>query len=201
MAEHDPFTSPYHQVRLPGEPQAQPPPDWVSPVLTPMPSSPWGDAEFRRPATLIASFWCWLAATVLAVVGLPTVFAFQHQEFAQVMEARTDGEPVSEAVANATALAMAGMFALALAVLAVPYVVALVNLRNGKEWSRIMLAVLCGPALLFWLVTMVVVANAPEGLSPSPVYAWGALFLATMAAAAVLMFLPPSNDYVRWSRR
>ena len=202
MAEHDPFTSPYHEVRLPGHQQAAPPPPgWVSPVLTPMPSSPWGDAEFRRPRSLTASFWCWLAATALAVIGLPAVFAFQHEAFAQVMEARSDGPPVSESVANATALAMAGMFFVGLAVLSVPYVVALINLRNGKEWARVMLAVLAGPGLLFWIVTLVVVASAPAGLSPVPVYVWGALFLATMAAATVLMFLPPSNDYVRWSRR
>ena len=202
MAEHDPFRSPYHEVRLPGhQQQAPPPPGWVSPVLTPMPSSPWGNAEFRRPATLTAAFWGWLAATVLVVVGLPALFALQHEEFAKVMEARSDTEPVSEAVANATALAMAGMFFVGLAVLSVPYVVALINLRNGKEWARIMLAVLTGPGLLFWIVTLVVVASAPEGLSPTPVYVWGALFLATMAAATVLMFLPPSNDYVRWSRR
>lgn len=201
MAEHDPFTSPYHQVRLPG-PQQEQPPGWVSPVVTPMPSSPWETRDFRRPATLTASFWCWVAATLLIVLGLPGVFALQHEEFARVlMEDTSSGEPLDEVSARFAALAMSGLFAVGFAILSIPYVVAFFSLRGGKEWARIMLAILGGLGLIFGFTALLGFIGGVEDMSPVYGYLWAALFVLTTTVAVVLMFLPASNDYVRWNSR
>ncbi len=201
MAEHEPFASPYHQVQLPGQQQEQPP-GWVSPVVTPMPSSPWETAEWRRPATLTASFWCWLAATLLIVVGLPGLFALQHEEFARVlMEDSSSGEPMDAATARVAALATSGIFAFGFAVASIPFVVGFLNLGGGKGWARVVLAILGGLGLLFGLGALAAFAGGVRDLSPEVGFLWCSVFLLTTAAAIVLMFLPPSNDYVRGNRR
>ncbi|HEX6346437.1 hypothetical protein [Umezawaea sp.] len=202
MAEHEPFASPYHQVRLPGQEQEQPP-GWVSPVVGPMPSSSWETAERTRPATLTASFWCWLAATVLVVLGLPGVFALQHEEFAQVLmeDNSASGTPLDEATARFAALATSGVFAVGFAILAVPYVVGFINLRAGKGWARVLLAVLGGLGLLFGLIALAAFTGGVEDMSPRYGYLWVAVFLITTTVAVVLMFLPSANDHVRGTRR
>jgi hypothetical protein len=200
MAEHEPFTSPYHQVRLPGQQQEQPP-GWVSPVVTPMPSSQWENRDRRRPATMTASFWCWVAATFLVVLGLPGVFALEHEEFARVLMEENTGEPLDEPTARFAALATSAVFAVGFAILSVPYVVAFFNLRGGKEWARVMLAILGGFGVFFGFTALAAFTGGIEDMNPAFGYLWGAVFLATTAAAIVLMYVPPSHDYVRGNRR
>lgn len=200
MAEHEPFTSPYHQVQLPGQ-QQQPPPGWVSPVVMPMPSSHWETREWRRPATMTASFWCWLAATVLVVLGLPGVFVLQYERFAEVLMADPTGEPMDLPTARAAALVMPVLFGFGLLALSTPYVVAFINLRGGKEWARVMLAILGPLGLMFGLFMLMVFIGGAQDLNPVYGAVWVALFMMTTAVAILLMFLPPSNDFVRGSRR
>ncbi|MEO6090369.1 MAG: hypothetical protein ABIQ18_45435 [Umezawaea sp.] len=200
MAEHDPFTSPYHQVQLPGQ-QQQPPPGWISPVAMPMPSSSWETAERRRPATLTASFWSWLTATVLVVIGLPGVFALQYERFADVLRADPSGEPMDVPTARVAALVTSVLFSIGFLVLSTPYVVAFINLRGGKEWARIMLAILGAFGLLFGLIMLAAFIGGAKDLNPVVGIFWVLLFMMSTAVAILLMFLPPSNDYVRGSRR
>ncbi|MFD9740758.1 hypothetical protein [Umezawaea sp. NPDC059074] len=201
MAEQDPFASPYHHVVLPGQ-QQEHPPGWVSPVVAPMPLSPWETREHRRPATVTASFWCWFAATLLVVLGMPGVFALQYEQFAQVLvDGSTAGEPIDLPTAKVGALLTAGVFALALAVLSTPFVVAFINLRGGKQWARVMLAILGALGLVFGLAMVGAFTGGSQDLNPTLGYLCAALFLLTTLAAIVLMFLPPSNDYVRGTAR
>lgn len=202
MAEHEPFTSPYHQVQLPGAPQ-QPPPGWVSPVMTPMPSSSQGEMrELRRPATLTASFWGWLTATVLVVFGLPGVFVLQNEQFTRVLMAnQTGGEPIDEPTARVAALITCVLFGIGFLVLSIPYVIAFINLRGGKEWSRVLLAILGPIGLLFGLIMLGAFIGGAKDLNLAFGAVWAALFMLTTVVAIVLMFLPPSNDYVRGTRR
>jgi hypothetical protein len=200
MAEHDPFTSPYHQVQLPGQQQEQPP-GWVSPVVTPMPSSQWETGERRRPATLTASFWSWLTATALVVIGLPGVFALQHEQFAEVIMAESAGEPMDLPTARAAALVTSVLFGFGFLVLSTPYVVAFINLRGGKEWARVTLAILGALGLLFGLLMLAAFIGGAQDLNPVVGAVWAVLFMLSTVVAILLMFLPPSNDYVRGSRR
>jgi hypothetical protein len=200
MAEYEPFTSPYHQVQLPGPRQEQPP-GWVSPVVTPMPSSEWATGEWRRPATLTASFWSWLAATALVVFGLPGVFALQNERFTRIVMANQTGEPIDEPTARVAALLTAVVFGVGFLVLSTPYVVAFVNLLGGKAWARVMLAILGGLGLLFGLLMLAAFTGGSLDLNPVYGAGWAVLFMLTTIAAIVLMFLPPSNDYVRGNSR
>jgi hypothetical protein len=200
MAEHEPFSSPYHQVQLPGQQQEQPP-GWVSPVVTPMPSSEWGTREWRRPATLTASFWSWIAATALVVVGLPGVFALQNEAFARIVMANQSGEPIDEPTARFASLITAVLFGVGFLVLSTPYVVAFINLLGGKEWARVMLAILGALGLLFGLIMLAAFIGGAGELNPVYGVVWALLFLIATVVAIVLMFLPPSNDYVRGNRR
>jgi hypothetical protein len=201
MAEQDPFASPYHHVVLPGQQQEQPP-GWVSPVVTPMPASQWETRERRRPATVTASFWCWFAATLLVVLGLPGALALQHEQFAQALiDGSTGGEPLDLPAARIGALLTAGLFALSLAVLSTPFVVAFITLRGGKQWARVLLTILGVLALPFGVLVAGVFFGASHDLDPTLGYACTALALITTLVAVVLMYLPPSNDYVRGNTR
>ncbi|WNV91033.1 hypothetical protein [Umezawaea sp. Da 62-37] len=199
MAQQEPFASPYHLVVLPGQEQEHPP-GWVSPLVTPMPVPESDVMEWRRPATLTASFWCWLAATALVVLGLPGIFALDHDVFARslVDDARVAGEePVSRAEAVFAAIATSGVFVIAFALPAIPFVIGFVNLRAGKEWARILLTALGGFGLLLGLVGLAVFANGVEYLKWAYGVTWAAAFVATTALAIVLMHLPSANTYVR----
>jgi hypothetical protein len=201
MAEHEPFTSPYHEVRLPGQQQEQPP-GWVSPVTAPMPPSRWETGERRRPATVTASFWSWVAATALIVIGLPGVFALQNERFAALLMAdQTGGEPLDAPTARVASLITAVLFGFGFLVLSTPYVVGFINLRGGKEWARVMLAILGPVGLLFGLIMLAAFIGGAKDLDPVYGAVWAVLFLLTTIVAIVLMFLPPSNDFVRESRR
>ncbi|PRY43422.1 hypothetical protein [Umezawaea tangerina] len=199
MAEQEPFASPYHLVVLPGQEQEHPP-GWVSPLVTPMPVAAADALEWRRPATLTASFWCWLGATVLVVLGLPGIFALDHDVFAQslVDDARAAGEePVSRAEAVFGAIATSGVFAIAFALPAIPFVVGFVNLRGGKEWARVLLTSLGGFGLVLGLIGLAVSVHGVPYLKWTYGVTWAVAFVVTTALALVLMYLPASNTYVR----
>ncbi|MET1075118.1 MAG: hypothetical protein ABWY11_20900 [Umezawaea sp.] len=199
MAQQEPFASPYHLVVLPGQEQEHPP-DWVSPLVTPMPVAEADALEWRRPATMTASFWCWVAATVFVVLGLPGIFALDHDVFAQslVDDARVAGEePVSRAEAVFAAIATSGVFVIAFALPAIPFVIGFVSLRAGKEWARILLTSLGGFGLLLGLIALAVFANGIDYVKWAYGVTWAVTFVVTTALAIALMYAPASNTYVR----
>jgi hypothetical protein len=199
MAEHDPYASPYHLVQLPGEPHVVGP-SW--PVPLPMPSA--DVVEWRRPSSMTGAFWFWLAATVLAVIGLPAVFALDHDAFAQSLiddSIRNDGLPLTQAEAGFAAVFTALAFGSGLAVLAIPYVIGLIRLRAGASWARVLLAVLGGLGLGFGLIMLLVFARGLAYANWAYGVIWSLLFLGSTLLGIVLMFLPASNTYVRGSGR
>jgi hypothetical protein len=111
------------------------------------------------------------------------------------------GEPMDLPTARIAALVTTILFGFGFLVLSIPYVVAFVNLRGGKEWARVTLAILGALGLMFGLLMLAAFIGGAEDLDPVVGAFWALLFMVSTAVAILLMFLPPSNDYVRGSRR
>jgi hypothetical protein len=161
-----------------------------------------GGAEFggpppARPAELVASFWCWIAALVVSVLTVPGMVLLRGDAFVAGVHAGTTPSPEDEAAAGLVlAIAVASAF-VGLVVLAAPYLVGALNLRLGRAWARIFLTVLSAPAALYGLVAFSVFATDPFwGGSRAVGLLAVALTVLLTVAAVVLMFLPGANRYV-----
>jgi hypothetical protein len=199
MAEHDPYASPYHLVEVPGLPQVVSS-NWPMPL--PMPSVDF--VEWRRPSSMTGAFWFWLAAILLAVIGLPGVFALDHEAYAGSLmnEPVPSGEPAfTRDSAGFTAVYTSLVYGVVLAVMSIPYVIGLIRLRVGSSAARVLMAVLGGVGLIFGLVMLVLFAEGMEYANWVYGVIWSFLFLGSTLLGIVLMFLPASNTYVRGSGR
>ncbi|MFI9813130.1 hypothetical protein [Saccharothrix variisporea] len=231
MPEPDPFASPFHHVRLPGEPEppagygylgpmpgASEPNPYAAPVEVPDPYAaanpyavpvafPYATSAadvhvkaFERPVALLVSSWSWLAATVLVVLVLPALFFLDPDVHAAELYDESQGgpDPMSRAEAEIVAQITPMFFAAALAVVAVPYVVAAVKLRGGRNWPRVVLAVLGGFGVVFGLGMLAAFSTgAVEYVNWLVGTVWALLFLAAVLLGIVAMFVPPANAYVR----
>ncbi|CCH35294.1 hypothetical protein ABZ816_11870 [Actinosynnema sp. NPDC047251] len=215
MSEPDPYASPFQPVHLPGEPAAPPPGHPVDAghpgysgyagYPLPMPAVDQGGLAPRRPAALTVASWTWLAGVVLVVVGLPALFFTGGDAFADQLYRDSQGgpEPYTREEARFGARLTPVLFGFGFAVLAVPFVLGALKLRSGRNWARVLLAVLAAPALLLWLVVVTgwetgdlsAYANWWAGI------VWCLLLLGVLLLGVVAMFLPPANDYVRWVNR
>ncbi|WP_433266061.1 hypothetical protein ACQPZF_39780 [Actinosynnema sp. CS-041913] len=199
MSEPDPFASPFHQVNLPGQPSTPMPAGFAGYPL-PMPEADSRALAPSRPAALTAAFWCWIVGTVLVVVVLPAVFTTGGGALADELHAnsQTDPEPMSHAEAEFAAQLTPVLFAFGFAVPAVLFVVAAVKLRSGRNWARVLLAVLGGLAVVFGLLALVGFASGEVRYADWLIgTVWALVFLASVMLGTVAMFLPPSNAYVR----
>ncbi|MEU4802264.1 hypothetical protein [Actinosynnema sp. NPDC023587] len=202
MPEHDPYASPFHRVDLPGQPAA-PLPGYAG-YPPPMPPADPGAVAPSRPAALTAASWSWLACVALLVLGLPAVFLTSLDVFAEQLyqDSQATPEPNTRTEARIGAQLTPVLFGLGFAVLAVPYVVGALKLRSGRDWPRVLLAVLAAPALLLGAALLigfgsgaVLYANWLVGTI------WALLFLGAVVLGCVAMFLPPVNHYVRSANR
>jgi hypothetical protein len=199
MSEPDPFASPYQVVRLPG----QQPQDPMPPMLgwpAPMPELRDGHVvRPPRPTAVTIAFWCWLAAAALVVVGLPAVLLLGVDGLAQsiYVESRDSADPMSMEAAKVGAWLTPVLFGFGFAVLSVPYVIAAAKLRGGRNWARVLLAVLGGFGLFFGLFTLAAFTGAPEWVNWLAGVVWSLLFLGCVLLGIITMFLPAANDFVR----
>jgi len=127
----------------------------------------------RRPVTVTASFVIWLINVVLGLLSAVVLLGF-----AGTVEAA--GEDVSVTGAGPTAELIA---AIVVIVLSVIQLVVVFQMRAGKNWARIVLAVLAG----LQIISAVVAAGTTD------IAGW--IGLAVVVIAAVLMFVPASNPY------
>lgn len=161
----------------------------------PMPSVTSAELAPKRPATLTAASWVWLAAALLGVVSLPLLLAANAEPIATDMfeSSRHEPEPLTMEEARITASVLAFLALFIGLVVSVPFVIGALKLRSGKNWTRVMLAVLGGVALLYNLALFIASLVAEH---------WQVGVVATLATAGltlagvVLMFLPPSNAFV-----
>lgn len=227
MPEPDPFASPFHHVKLPGEPEPttgygylgpmpgapeHPVNPYAAPTTTPNPYAvpvayPYVSAAadvhvraFERPVALLVSSWSWLAATVLVVFVLPALFFLDPDVHAAELYEESQGElePMTPAEAEIVAQITPMIFAVIFAVLAVPYVVAAVKLRGGRNWPRVLLAVLGAVGAVFGLGMLAAFSTgAVRYVNWLVGTVWALLFLAAVFLGLVAMFVPPANAYVR----
>jgi len=200
MSEPDPFESPYQVVRLPGQEQQPVDQSQMYGWPAPMPSATLDQAAATRPVTLTAAFWSFLAATLLVVFGLPAVFLIGADAFAQDLYDTSqieDPDPVTMGEAQLGARLTFVLFGLGLAVLSVPYVIATVKLRAGRNWARVLLSVLGGMGLLFGFGALVLFVAAPPWVNWLAGVIWSLAFVGAVLLGIITMFLPASNAYVR----
>ncbi|XVV03440.1 hypothetical protein ACQPW3_39985 [Actinosynnema sp. CA-248983] len=226
MPEPDPFASPFHHVRLPGEPEPTtgygfpgPMPGAPEASTDPHAGNPYAAPSYglptmypyvsassvhitalERPAALLVASWSWLVATILVVVVLPgLVFAFPDVLANGLYEkSLSEIEPMTRAESEIVARITVMFFVLIFAVLAVPYVVAAIKLRGGRNWPRVLLAVLGALGAMFGLGMLAAFAT---GSIPYVNWlvgtVWALLFLGAVFLGIVAMFVPPANAYVR----
>lgn len=200
MPEPDPFASPFHHVDLPGQAQANTPlpPGYKLPA--PMPPVHATDFAPRRPVTTTVASWCWLAGAALVVLALPALFYTGLDLLTDdlVRESAADADPMTRGEAELGARFTPILFAIGLAVLSVPFVIAAAKLRSGRNWARVTLTALSLPACAFGLLAMLVFA---AGGLPYVDWVWGVawscVFLGVCVLGFVAMYLPASNAYVR----
>ncbi|WP_285746038.1 hypothetical protein [Lentzea sp. NBRC 105346] len=161
----------------------------------PMPSVTPGEMAPPRPATLTVASWVWLAATALGVVSLGLLILTNVDGFAanMVESSRNDPSPIDLAEGRIAARVFAGMAFVGGAVVSVPFIIGAIKLRAGRNWPRVMLAVLGGVALIY---NFVVFITALTSTNWQLGVALTVLTAGLTIAAIVLMFLPPSNAYV-----
>lgn len=132
-----------------------------------------------RPATVTASFFLWLAAVLVNLIGAGILFVLSGG----VEGSETDG-PADNA---ATAIYL--IAAAVTIVIAVVELIVVFQMRAGLNWARVVLAILAG----------IQVVSMLAGTSPRSGWAgWAAV--AAVAVGAVLMYLPTSNPYFRAER-
>ena len=200
MPEPDPFASPFHQVDLPGHGQASAPlpPGYQLPA--PMPAVSTYEYAPRRPVTTTVASWCWLAGAALVVLALPAlVYTGVDGLTADLLgDAAAENDPMTRGEAELAARLTPVVFALAFAVLSVPFVLAAAKLRSGRNWARVMLTVLVLPAATFGLIAMLVfVSGGLPYVNWVAGVAWSWAFLGACALGFVAMYLPASNAYAR----
>jgi hypothetical protein len=163
----------------------------VSNMGFPMPPlAPLAPQEFppRRPATITAAMWIWIAGAVLSVAVFPVLF-LTNTEFFLNQDTSAD-----RAAGEFGVRALALIFGFLMLVAAAPYVAFAIVLRNGQNWARVLLTVL---GAIGFLSTLAIMFFALAAQVWQPATAISIVVLGLTVAAVVLQFLPPSNSYVR----
>jgi hypothetical protein len=143
---------------------------------------PTGQAPLRgtRPKEVEISFWLWIAVLVIGLVS--GGIAYSQIRIHQIQ---------TEAIDRATTTALVVGLVIGLLVVAAEFVLVFL-MRAGRNWARIVLAVLGGLAVLFGLIGLAVTAGARS--------VTGVLHLLLLIGAIVTMFLPAANAWFRSHR-
>lgn len=150
---------------------------------------PAGSAPLRgtRPKEVEISFWLWIAVLVFSALGVViTFFQIDRVRTEAINELLAQNPTMDRSLIESAATAglIVGIMIGLLFVVA-EFVFAFL-MRGGRNWARIVLAVLGGLGVLLELVGLVGTAGAV-----------GLLQLLLLSAAIVTMFLPPANAWFR----
>lgn len=200
MSEPDPFASPFHHADVPGQGRSGTPlpPGYHLPA--PMPAVGPHEVAPRRPVTTTVASWSWIAGAALVVLGLPGLFYAGVDVLADdlLRDSATGATPFTRGEAELSARFTPVLFAIAFAVLSVPFVIAAAKLRSGRTWARVTLTALTLPAGIFGLLALLMFAAGEQPYVP---WVWGVAwswaFLGVCALGFVAMYLPASNAYAR----
>lgn len=144
-----------------------------------------------RPATITAAMWTWIAAAVLAIAVFPVLILGNTD--ALIGDGSLTRSERSTAELGVTSFAVFAGFGMLVA--AAPYVAFAIVLRNGQNWSRILLTILGALGVLAMTVSLLLFAIRAESWQAGVVLCVAVIGLTV--AAMVLMFMPASNRYVR----
>ena len=163
-----------------------------------MPPPPGGFAPTgpvgTRPKEVDLSFWLWVSSFVLGLVGLLLfVGEFDAIRATAVEEARRqaqlDGTVLDEAqLENIIGIGLVAAVVIGLLVSAVQLLLA-VFMRRGRNWARIILAVLGGLSVLSGLYSLTTGSGAQTALT--------VVSLLVVLGAVVTMFLPAAAPWFR----
>ncbi|MBV9729768.1 MAG: hypothetical protein JO309_10285 [Pseudonocardiales bacterium] len=152
-----------------------PPPDGYSTGQAPLRGS--------RPKEVEISFWLWIATFVLGVVG--SIIAYNQVRAETIDRALAQNPAVDQStVESVTTAAFVIGIVVGLLVVAAELVFMFL-MRGGRNWARIVLAVLGGVGVLFGLMGLAI--GMGSGI--------GVLQLLLLIGAIVTMFLPASNAW------
>ncbi|MGH3824368.1 MAG: hypothetical protein ACRDRA_16290 [Pseudonocardiaceae bacterium] len=144
----------------------------------------------NRPKEVDASFWLWISAFVVSLLG--TFFSYQQIKEIQaeaIRQALAENPELDQtAFESITTAAFSVGLVLGLLFLAVQIVFVFL-MRGGRNWARIVMAVLGGLSLLFGLIGLLSFSG--------PMLVTGLLQFLLLIGAIVTMFLPAANAWFR----
>lgn len=184
--QFDPAQQGYPQQ---GYPPGYPPPDYPQQPGQQGAAQPPAAPAGPPPQQVQTSFLLWAVIVLLQLVGIALTFAERETLRAAAEEqarARDGGRIDPQAVDTIVTVGL--VFGVVLAVLfAAAILVCAIFMRRGRNWARIVLAVLGGLLALFALVSLVggTVSAVVQSL----------LTLVVVIAALVLMFTEPANTW------
>lgn len=139
-----------------------------------------------RPKEVEISFWLWIATLVLGVVGVVITYSRINQIRAEAINRTLTQNPSVDQsmIDSAMTTAFVTGIVVVLLVVAAEFVFVLL-MRGGRNWARIVLAVLGGVGVLFGLIGFATGAWSVIGL----------LQILLLIGAIVTMFLPAANAW------
>ncbi|MGH3774306.1 MAG: hypothetical protein ACRDRR_00995 [Pseudonocardiaceae bacterium] len=149
---------------------------------------PTGPAPLRgtRPREIEISFWLWIATVVLGVVGVVIMYIQIDLLRAELINSLLAQDSTADRPTVERFATVGSVVAVVIGLLLVGGQLLLVFLmRGGRNWARIVLAVLGGLVVLFGLIGFA--AGSVSGL----------LQLLLLVGAIVTMFLPAANAWFR----
>jgi hypothetical protein len=155
-------------------------------MTTPLPPGdyPTGQTPLRgtRPKEVEISFGLWIAASVLYVLGLLAAYSQVRTETVDRVLAQNPALDQSMIERVATGAFVVWLLIGAAAVLTFVFL-----MRGGRNWARIVLAVIGGISVLLGLLGLAAGAGSVAGL----------LQLLLLIGAIVTMFMPAANAWFR----
>ncbi|MGH3935227.1 MAG: hypothetical protein ACRDS1_09670 [Pseudonocardiaceae bacterium] len=146
-----------------------------------------------RPKEVEISFWLWITNLVLGMLGaLITLTQIDQIRTAAIDRAVAQDPTLDRSVIESAAtvgLIVGVVVGLAIVAAQLAFVFLM---RGGRNWARIVLAVLGGLGVLFGLIGLAGASGATS--------ATGLLQLLLLIGAIVTMFLPAANAWFRPSR-
>lgn len=143
------------------------------------------------PSTVTASFWLYVVGAILGIVGaivlvaiLPSQLAAGQDRLNEALQGRSTNGVDVNGIASGALIGGAVFSVVLTVVFSVLTLVVARMMRRGRNWARIVLAVIAGLQLF--------------GVAGT--YGAGAVHFLVMLAAAILSFLPASNAWFRAMR-
>lgn len=148
-----------------------------------------GPGQIRRPTTLVAAFWLGIASAVVGFGSLAASFYMigDTQLQAIMRAAENQGRQITMDQARSLFQASAIAVLIVFLVIAGLWVMFLFFMRNGRNWARIVIAIVAA----VWI--FITAPSLSSGALAGALF--GVLQLLTIVATVVFAFVRPSQGY------